>query len=221
MPMTSFYFKVIVLFIPFMACGQVVDRYLAQPGLKLSWHNDSRWSFNTAVEQRTAVSNQLDPLHIQVAQFAHYEVGFYSQIGIGVMYRELLEKGRPEELRLTAQLVHAKKYNQFKVAHRLRWNQRLREQRVTHRFRYHLSGSIPLNGNQVDASEYYITGHIEALMIVENHRTPTYDQRIGAGIGRQLGSKTKLQLQTEYRWEAYTIATERLLLTSLALYYNL
>jgi hypothetical protein len=42
-------------------------------------------------------------LHIQAAQFASHEMGFYSQIGVGVMYRELFDDSKLEEVRLAEQ----------------------------------------------------------------------------------------------------------------------
>ena len=219
--MTSFCFRVLFLLLPFCAMGQLVDDVIFQPAIKIVWHNNSRWSFNTALEQRNNMTNEVDPLHINLTQFANYEIGFYSQIGLGVMYRELFDENNPEELRVTEQFVHAKKYNQFKVAHRLRWDQRLRSDRVTHRWRYQLSGSLPLSGNKIDTSEYYLTANLETLLIAENNVGPAYDQRLGFGLGKQLETKYKLQLNTEYRWEQFTTENQRSLFIYLSLYANL
>ena len=219
--MTSCCFRIFFCLLPVLSYSQVVDEVLFQPGIKVSWNNNSRWSFNTSIEQRTSFDENTEALHIQLAQFAQYEIGFYSQLGIGMMYRELFDQERPEELRLTEQYVFAKKYNQFKLAHRLRWDQRLRDERTTHRWRYQLSGSIPLNGSQVDATEYYISAHAETLFIAENQRLPAYDQRVGIALGKQLGSSYKLQLETEYRWEDFTAGTSRLLFVNLSIYASL
>ncbi len=219
--MTSFCFRVLFFLVPALTAAQWVDKVLVQPAINVSWQTDSRWSFNTTIAQRTLIYDRTDALHVQIAQFAQYEIGFYSQLGAGVMYREILERGAPEELRTTQQFVHTRTYNALKIAHRLRWDQRWRDDLLTNRWRYRLSGSIPLNGAVTDASEYYLTAGVETLFIVERNERPVYDQRITAGIGRKLGSSYKLQFTTQYRWEDFTSVSERLLFLNLSLYYSL
>ncbi len=219
--MISYCFRVFFVLIPAMGLSQIVDEVLVQPSINVSFHNDSRWSFNTALEQRNVVANEYDNLHVQLSQFASYEIGFYSQIGMGVMYREVFDRDRPEELRTTQQYVRTRNFNSLKIAHRVRWDQRWRGDLLTHRWRYQFSGAIPLNGNVTDASEFYLTSAAEIVFIAENNERPAYDQRVSIGLGKQLNSDYKLQLTTEYRWEDFTAASDRLLFVNLALYYSL
>lgn len=219
--MTSYFFRVLVLVL--LPCSGVaqIDELLVQPSINISSQSGSRWGFNTTIAQRNLIYDNTEALHIQGAQFATYEIGFYSQLGIGVMYRELFDDQRPEELRTTQQFVHKRKYNAFKIAHRGRWDQRWRGDRLTHRWRYRLSGSIPLNGLETDASEFYLTGNIETLFIAENEKQPKYDQRFSLGLGRQINKKIKLQLLTQYRIEDFTMSSQRLLFLNFGLYYSL
>jgi hypothetical protein len=219
--MTSFFFRIVMFLFPILCSAQIVDNFLVQPGLKFSWHNDNRWGFNTSLEQRSELSNDFNALHVQVAQYASYDIGFYSQLGITVMYREIADQNRPEELRTAQQYVYTKKYNALKTAQRVRWDQRWRDERLTHRWRYQFSGSIPLSGLVTDASEFYVTAAAEFLFIAESDEKPEYDQRISLGLGKKLNSNYKLQLSTEYRWEDFTSASDRLLFLNLALYYSL
>ncbi|KQC32521.1 hypothetical protein AAU57_03620 [Nonlabens sp. YIK11] len=219
--MTSFFFRILMLLMPVLAMSQVADRLVFQPAIKVSWNPASRWSFNTAVEQRTQINDDAQAISMQLTQFGQYEVGFYSQIGIGVMYRELFDDNLPEEVRFMEQYVYTKKYNQLQLAHRLRWDQRLRGDRLTHRWRYRLSGSIPLNGNDLNPSEYYVVSHLETLFIAEDGLRPIYEQRVGLGIGRQIGSNYKLQFNTQYRWLDITAATTTSLFLNVALYASL
>jgi len=219
--MTSCYFRILILFLlPFSVTAQI-DDFLVQPSLNISSTPSSRWGFNTTIAQRTLVNKNTEALHIQGAQFATYEIGFYSQLGVGVMYRELFDDHRPEELRTTQQFVHKRKYNAFKIAHRGRWDQRWRGDRLTHRWRYRLSGSIPLNGLKTDAAEFYLTGNVETLFIAENKQQPMYDQRFSLGLGRQISGKIKVQLLAQYRIEDFTMSSQRLLFVNLGLYYSL
>jgi hypothetical protein len=217
--MTFSCFRWLILLAPLFLSAQV-DEFLAQPTLNLSLQKGSRWGFNTAVSQRSLIINENRGLHVQAAQFVTYEVGFYAQIGAGVMYRELFDNDRPEELRFTQQYVYSKKYNVLKVAHRLRWDQRIRADRLTHRWRYRLSSSIPLNGTRTDVREFYLTGSLETVFIAEADVAPAYDQRFAAGIGTQLFDKVKVQVVAEYRFEDFTVQTEQLLFFNLGIYYK-
>jgi hypothetical protein len=220
--MTSFYSRAILFFfLPVLSFSQIVEDVIVQPSINISWETGNRWSFNSVIEQRNSTENSFDPLHIQAAQFASYDIGFYSQLGLGIMYRELFDEARPEEVRFTEQYVYSRKYNALKIAHRARWDQRLRGDRTTHRWRYRLSSSLPLNGFAADVSEFYLTASLETLFIAENRKRPGYDQRFSLGLGRQLNKKLKLQLVTEYRFEDFTADTERLLFLNIGVYYRM
>lgn len=220
--MISFYSRVFLfLLLPLLSFSQIVEDVIVQPSLNISWQTGNRWSFNSVMEQRNSTYDGVDALHIQAAQFVGYEVGFYSQIGFVVMYRELFDDSRPEEVRFTEQYVYKRKYNALKVAHRVRWDQRLRGDRTTHRWRYRLSSSLPLNGFATDVSEYYLTASLETVFIAEKAERPGYDQRFSLGLGRQLSKNLKLQLVTEYRFEDFTANTERLLFLNLGMYYSI
>jgi hypothetical protein len=220
--MTSFYSRAILFFLlPVLSFSQIVEDVIVQPSMNISWETGNRWSFNSVIEQRNRTENSFDPLHIQAAQFASYDIGFYSQLGLGIMYRELFDEARPEEVRFTEQYVYSRKYNALKIAHRARWDQRLRGDRTTHRWRYRLSSSLPLNGFAADVSEFYLTASLETVFIAERNKRPGYDQRFSLGLGRQLTRNLKLQLVTEYRFEDFTANTERLLFLNIGVYYKM
>ncbi|MGB3592085.1 MAG: DUF2490 domain-containing protein [Nonlabens sp.] len=220
--MTSCCFRLLpaLLLFPSVLMAQL-DEVLTQRSIVISWKSPTRWSLNTTLEQRSLISPDFEGLHIQAAQFISYEVGFYSQVGVGVMYRELFDSDLPEELRFTEQYVYTRKYNSLKVAHRARWDQRVRDDRLTHRWRYRLSASVPLNGESTDEQEYYLTGNVETLLIAEAGTSPGYDQRFSIGLGRQFSSKIKMQVMAEYRIEDFTASSERLLFFNLGAFYKL
>ncbi len=219
--MISCYSRCLLLLLFPVCCFSQIDQVLTDPSITVSFNQGSRWGFNTIINQRSVIYEEGNALHVQAAQFATYEIGFYSQLGLGVMYRELFDEDRPEELRTTEQYVFARKYNALKIAHRGRWDQRWRADRLTHRWRYRLSSSLPLNGLVTDSSEFYLTGSWETLFIAENGSRPAYDQRFSLGLGRQISNQIKLQLVTQYRIEDFTATSERLLFLELGLYYSL
>ena len=115
--MTFYYSRVLFIWLfPLFSFAQIVDDIIVQPSVNISWQTGNRWSFNSVVEQRNSADDGVDALHVQAAQFVGYEVGFYSQIGFVVMYRELFDDSRPEEVRFTEQYVT--KENTM----RLRWH---------------------------------------------------------------------------------------------------
>lgn len=220
--MILYYFRIFTfLFLPVISTAQIVDSFIVQPSINVRWDNNSRWRFNSAIEHRNIINNGWNALHIQAVQFASYEIGFYSQIGVGIMYREIFDDQRPEEIRFTEQYVYARKFNSLRIAHRFRWDQRIRGEALTHRWRYRLSSSVPLSGGNLDISEYYITSSIEAVFIAQANEKPGYDQRVAIGIGRALSNNIKLQMVTEYRWEDYTQDINRSLFINLGVFYSL
>ncbi|GAK96173.1 hypothetical protein JCM19294_2955 [Nonlabens tegetincola] len=219
--MTSYYFRIlIVLLLSQTAVSQIVDNTLFQNALNISYDNNYRWSFVSALEQRSLTGDDAGLLHIQASHYTNYEVGFYGQIGIGIMYRDL-RNSNTSELRITEQYAYSRKYNQLKMAHRIRWDQRYRGDRITHRWRYRYSIALPLNGIQTDKNEWYLGASVETLFIAENLTKPFWDQRLIFNLGNQISRNFKLQLSTEYRWESFTQNTERLLFINLGGYWSL
>ncbi|GAA0871531.1 hypothetical protein GCM10009117_06770 [Gangjinia marincola] len=218
------YSKSTILIFVLLSTGiyaQVADQILVEPGMNLAWPSKGRWSFNTAIENRTEVEENKEALHVQLAHFTSYEVGFYGKVALGIMYRELFDKDRPEELRITEQYSYGKRYNQLRLVHRARVEQRIRENDITHRLRYQFSADLPLEGLELDAREFYIAGSLESLLSLNRSNSPEIDQRFSVTLGNRILSNLKVQLTTQYRFENYAQETFTRLFFSLGTFYKL
>ena len=202
--------------------AQFADVYLTDPAVNFSWSSDTRWGTNTAFGYRATLGGEVpaNSLHVQAAQFVTYEVGFAGSLGLGLMYRELFDEQSPEELRLTSQYSNAQFFNALRIVHRGRLEQRFRGGITTHRIRYRLSADIPLSGLALDTGEFYAALSTESLLNLEDESAPEWDQRFTLKLGHKTTSSLKLQLNTQYRFEAYNQQVERRLFFSLETYYS-
>lgn len=211
--MTSYYFKAIVLCI-FLGVNLC---YSQTPGL---WETElavntkinNRWSLNLGTSNRNTFSNdlgntplQLKTNHLQFEINTAYEVGFYSKLGAGVMYRfnTIANKNAENELRITEQFSLAKYYNALRMVHRFKWDQRIKTSETVHRFRYRFSTDFPLQGLQLDPQEFYLILSTETLLNAGASIKPAWDQRVVTALGYQLSKPIKLQFDVEYRVEDF------------------
>lgn len=205
--------------VPIVAMGQIAQQSRLESGVTAQWNSNDRWQFYTSLHQRTDL-NDVTGMHVQFTQYATYDIGFYATIGAGFMYREL-SRFKDREFRWTAQYTYSRTYNAIKLAHRVRWDQRYREDDPEYRLRYRLSFSMPLNGFKVDVKEYYVTAGSESLYVVQSGELPEYDQRLYAGVGFRWSDKLRIQSTTEHRWESLLNDSQTLLFVNLGLFYRL
>ncbi|MBZ9729591.1 DUF2490 domain-containing protein [Salegentibacter sp. JZCK2] len=182
---------------------------LIDPDFTINIDPDSRWSYNFNLSNRDIIYEDgeynFDAKHLQLSHFTSYEVGFYSKLSLGIRYRfkEIFDKDIQDEVRIVEQFGHSRKYNSLKVAHRARFEQRLREI-TTYRTRYRFSVELPLSGQRVDPNEFFIIGNTEALFSVGSEERPKLEQRFSLALGNEIWAKTKATLGLQYRYEDYT-----------------
>jgi len=182
---------------------------LIDPDFSVNIDTQSRWSYNFNISNRDLIYDDgaydFEAQHLQLSHFTSYEVGFYSKLSLGVRYRfkEMFEKDDQDEVRIVQQFGHSRKFNLLKIAHRARFEQRLREI-TTYRTRYRFSVELPLSGQRVDPSEFFIIANTEALFSVGKEEQPKLEQRFSIALGNDIWEKTKATLGLQYRYEDYT-----------------
>jgi hypothetical protein len=198
--------------------GQNNTTTLWESKFNLNGAFSDKLSFNTGIEYRSVISTNfidepiiLDSQHIQIGANLGYKVGFYGNIGGGVMYRvnKLDSNSKLGELRLTQQYSVANRFYSLRIVHRLKTDQRIFRITTLYRFRYRISADFPLSGLKLDPGEFYMVASTESILNVFRRIKPEWDQRFVVGVGNQINKRIKLQLDTEYRLEAYNIATEK------------
>jgi hypothetical protein len=182
---------------------------LIDPDFSINIDTDSRWSYNFNLSNRDIIYEDgdynFDAQHLQLSHFTSYEIGFYSKVSLGISYRfkEIFDKDIQDEIRLVEQFGHSRKFNALKIAHRARFEQRLREI-TTYRTRYRFSAELPLSGQRVDQSEFFIIANTEALFSLGSEERPKLEQRFSIALGNDIWAKTKATLGLQYRYEDYT-----------------
>lgn len=182
---------------------------LIDPDISVNISTDSRWSYNFNLSNRDIIyengNYNFDALHLQLSHFTSYEIGFYSKVSLGIRYRfkEIFDKNTQDEVRIVEQYGHSRKFNALKIAHRVRLEQRFR-QITTYRPRYRFSVELPLSGQRIDQSEFFIIGNTEALWSLGREERPSLEQRLSFALGNEIGKNTKATLGVQYRYEDYT-----------------
>lgn len=209
--MTSCCFKILVfIFLLPFCCGAQQTDYLWQPEIKINYSPKNRWSFNFEINNRnnlatTETQNNFKVQHLEFSHFTSYESGFYSKISLGLRYRNRVwfDPKSSNEFRITQQYSYIEKYNDLRLDHRVRFEQRFYEEETIYRSRYRIGIDIPLSGLSLNQKEYYTVLTTETLYSLSQKSKPQLDQRFTASLGQQTTQNLKLQLAVEYRLENY------------------
>ena len=151
-----------------------------------------------------------DSRHLQLATNLNYQLGFYDRLGGGFMYRfnSVGKDGVSNELRLSQEYIHVRKFTVMRLAHRLKLDQRIFKSLSTeYRFRYRISIDLPLNGVKLDPGEFYALASTETLLNLGQAFTPDWDQRFNLGIGNQVNKAVKGQFDLQYRADSFSKGT--------------
>jgi hypothetical protein len=180
-----------------------------EPELSVSFKQDtSKWSYNFALSNRNAVyeneDSQFHALFLDFQHFTNYEVGLYGKLSLGLKIRslEIFDETAHDEIRLTGQYGYSRKYNNLKIAHRLRFENRF-EDVTSYRTRYRFSVEFPLSGVKTNRNEFFLGLKTETLFSFGEFMVPELDQRIGADLGYQLFEDTEISLGLEYQYDDY------------------
>ena len=179
-----------------------------EPEISVKVGGSKPWSFNFALSNREAVyvdeDSQFRALFLDFSHFTNYNVGFYGKLSLGLKYRflELFDKTTYDEIRITEQYSYARKYNNLKTAHRLRFEQRFRKN-TSYRARYRFSIEFPLKGQKIDVGEFFLDLKTESLWSFQKAAVPEFDQRLGADLAYQLSQNTEISIGLEYQYEDY------------------
>ena len=228
--MTTSFSKLFFLFLLFFCLQNVAAQEnfssFLEPDISINLDRPNRWSFNFGIANRNGIySNQeseFDTEFIELSHFSSYEVGFYGKVSLGIRYRfnEMFDENAHDEVRITEQYSRSRNYNALKVAHRFRFEQRLRSNTV-YRTRYQFSIQLPLNGERVDQQEFFVKADTEALLSLSKTTKPGLSQRFGLALGRELSESVIADFGTEYRFDDYNLNTGHELFFLLGLTFSL
>jgi len=131
----------------------------------------------------------------------------FRKIAVGYQYR--LENGSPNVHRFIQQAAFLQREYGFRIGHRLRTDQTIYvSDRAKFRFRYRLSAVIPLEGQSLDAGEFYLITSGEPIYSLQNLTSDLEIRFVGA-IGFYINNRTKLEMGLDYRFEKLLISPTR------------
>ncbi|NND34015.1 MAG: DUF2490 domain-containing protein [Saprospiraceae bacterium] len=125
---------------------------------------------------------------------------YKSNLGDGFLIR--LREGKLIN-RIVQQFIITKKYPGLLLSHRFAFDQTFsRDTSTEFRLRYRLSSEIPLNGQSVDAREFYIKLSNEYL---NSFQRDNYDLeiRLSPFLGYELKDSQKLELGLDFRINSF------------------
>lgn len=140
--------------------------------------------------------------HIDVIHFSQLKITDNQGLALGVQYRSRAPlDGGANELRFTQQYNISYRPHLVRYGHRIRAQQRIRNAKTVHRFRYRFSADFPLKGEKLDLGEPYFVANAEKLMSVAKAKKPQYDLRFTLNLGWKLNKHYKFQFGVEHRAE--------------------
>jgi len=201
---------VFLLLLPFLGQSQNFTGLL-NPEASLTIKNESPWSytFGTAyrnslyshIENYNELNNKLK-FNGQFLEFNHYtnlQVASNHKFSAGVRYRFIETfTGKHNETRFVEQYSYSKKYEGFKIAHRIRLAQRLRE-KTTFRTRYRFSVELPLSGKNMS-----LVNSAEGVWEFGSDEIANFGVRYSSYFAFKIFENTSFNLGLEYRYRNFT-----------------
>ena len=185
------------------------------PALNLSKKLKNDWSLNAKLESRKLFrkgeiggdsDNDYEYILTDLSVIAAKKVGLNSRIAGGYLVR--FEDGGLSH-RLIQQYVIVQKLSRWRLAHRISSDQTFSEtEEPEFRFRYRITSEIPLNGETVDPTEFYIKLNNE---YVNSFQANEYDLeiRLVSLFGYDISENLKMETGLDYRVNSFLNHTTR------------
>lgn len=173
--------------------------YKANEVFKIVHKVESRYpSFDTDSETLKVNFERLD-----FQNFVERKVGLFSKISVGYQFR--INYKDNNEHRLIQQIAWSDFLRGYRLGHRFRTDQTFSLGSLPEfRFRYRLKVQLPLQGQELDKGEYYISLSDEVLW---SYQSPNrdFENRVVAKIGLYINDKNKIETGLDWRADGFFI----------------
>ena len=179
------------------------------PSVNLNSKFKKDWSFNTKIESRQRLQSgdinggadkEYRYVLTDISLIAGRKVGLNSRIGGGYLIR-IAEGERIH--RFIQQYIIVQKKSGYRLAHRFLTDQTFSEKEApVFRLRYRITAEIPLNGESVDPTEFYLKLNNE---YVNSLQEEDYDLeiRLVPLLGYGISDDHKIELGLDYRVNSF------------------
>jgi hypothetical protein len=180
-----------------------------EPDISLSGNIIGQWSWNTKFVARFGMGQLGEGNHSDAGRLLLAEAqGFINRrlvggrrITLGFLYgvEEPLDQASTEK-RIIWQYSYRTPTANWSLAHRARIEQRFFEESFQHRLRYRIVAERPLQGDKLDAGEFYFFAGSEFLFSSDERiKNLRLDNRSGLGIGMLFANEHRLQFELQHR----------------------
>lgn len=179
------------------------------PAVNLNNKFKNDWSFNTKIESRQRLQSgdfsggadkEYQYVLTDISLIAGRKVGLNSRIGGGYLIR--IAEGEQMH-RFIQQYIIVQKKSGYRLAHRFLTDQTFSEKEApVFRLRYRITSEIPLNGESVDPTEFYLKLNNEYVNSVQE---ADYDLeiRLVPLLGYGISDDHKIELGLDYRINSF------------------
>ena len=164
------------------------------PTFNLNVKLSENWRLNTKLESR--FQDKLSHALTDLAVVASREIGYNNKVAFGTMLRF---RNMQTAQRLIQQYTFVRKYDAFRVSHRLASDQTwAKEEPLEVRVRYRVTAQIPLNGQSVNPREMYLKVGNEYLGSIELQDVDL-EIRVTPTLGYEFTDQNKIEVGLDYR----------------------
>lgn len=180
------------------------------PSVNLNNKFKKDWSLNSRIESRqvfvsgdfksTEVDKQYEYVLTDFTLISAKKIGLNSRIGVGYTLRY---RDGSFFHRAIQQFTTVQKLSGFRLAHRFSSDQTFSATQIPEfRFRYRIGFEIPLNGESVDAKEFYLKINNEFLNSIEG-REYDLEIRIVPLLGYDITDNNRVEIGLDYRVNSF------------------
>ena len=177
------------------------------PDLTFSYKLSENYTYVQKIESRfPSYNSDTEDFELQFERFdfqnfLERKVGLFSKLAVGHQYRIL--NGIANEHRSIQQFTWVDELTSLRVGHRLRADQTFsRIEKPEFRMRYRAKIQLPLQGQQLDVGEYYLTFSNELVLSYQASQNDL-ENRFVAKLGLFLNDSNKIEWGLDWRAEYF------------------
>lgn len=180
--------------------GRIADRF------DYNLFASSTYNFSPTTFQGKSVPSRDTQLYLQPSVIFKQSANLNFALGYAFQKNNPLSEDFSDENRIWQQSVVSNQLGVGRMTHRFRFEERFIHDRKTGgdplstRARYQLGYSMPLQGREIDAGEFYLNSFNEIYLSLSGQRNATYSENwTYAGVGYLIAGVGKLELGPLYQ----------------------
>ena len=219
---TTLSFRLYIVLLPLLLLTAKIGntqsfyRVGTMPSININYGLQNNWALHFKTESRLLFQSGqfgkepirgVDYVLSDISMIASKKTGLNTNLAGGYLVRILENQAIHRTIQ---QFSIVRKFNSFRLAHRfsadqsfnLNPNDEFKLKYVEYRLRYRIAAEFPLNGQSVDAREFYLKINNEYLYVWQNSENDI-EIRIVPLLGYNFVDTSKLELGLDYRLDSF------------------